>query len=68
MAISYMRRGAAGHGRCDPKFRSGVTSSFADVAYLEKPVGSHPMGFFIFSVVSQIISRYPQNCKSLLKI
>jgi hypothetical protein len=25
--------------RGDPKFRSGVTSTFADVAYLEKPVG-----------------------------
>jgi hypothetical protein len=52
----------------EPKFRIGVTSTFADVAYLEKPVGFAPDGLFQFVVVGSIITLYPQVCKSLLKI
>ena len=48
MAISYMRKGAAGSRVGDPKFRIGVSSTFADVAYFEKPCRCHPMRFFLF--------------------
>ena len=49
--ISHMRKGAAGSGVVDPKFRNSVGSTFADVAY-SKPLGNQ--GLFSFVVVDNL--------------
>ena len=41
-----MRKGAAGSRACDPKFRTGVGSTFADVAYFKNAVGFATDGVF----------------------
>ena len=43
-----MRKGAAGSRACDPKFRTGVGSTFADVAYY-KTLSVLPMAFLFLS-------------------
>lgn len=55
-----MRKGAAGHGACDPKFRIGVGSSFADVAY-RRTLSVPPDGVFRFVVVAVIIHQVFHN-------
>lgn len=48
-----MRKGAAGSRASDPKFRIGVGSTFADVAYF-KTLSVSPMAFFVV-VIAVII-------------
>ena len=43
-----MRKGAAGSRACDPKFRIGVTSTFADVAYFKNAVDCGRWRFSIY--------------------
>ena len=67
MAISYMRKGAAGSFVVILSSASELPALLRMSLILKNPVGATRGGFSYSVVVGRIIARYPQFCKCLWK-